>query len=83
MVSRVSTPFPDIIEKNARAFQLAKSLVFCPDDPVPSSCPPDVSSCGRRTVNTISVKVGSSGQYQNLTDAFVIGMIPHSWTLVT
>lgn len=63
---------------SASAFKLAKSLVFCPDNPAPSSCLPDVSSCDRRTVNTISVKVGSSEQYQNLTDTFVIGMILHS-----
>ncbi|CAF3482693.1 unnamed protein product [Fusarium graminearum] len=67
----------------APTLNLANSLALCPDNPIPSSCPPGVSKCNRCAAGTTSMKVTTSDQYHNSTDEFVIGTIPHPWTLAT
>ncbi|GKU07170.1 unnamed protein product [Fusarium langsethiae] len=65
------------------ALKLASSLAFCPDSPIPSSCPPGVSRCNHCAAGTTPTKVATPEQYNNSTNAFVIGTVPHPWTLAT
>ncbi|KAF4453217.1 hypothetical protein F53441_4090 [Fusarium austroafricanum] len=80
----VLKPFPEhTTEMTAPALRLANSLAFCPDNPIPSSCPPGISGCARCAAGTTSMKVTTPEQYQNTSGAFAIGTVPHPWTLAT
>ncbi|RGP72710.1 hypothetical protein FLONG3_6718 [Fusarium longipes] len=80
----VLKPFPKhTTEMIAPALKLANSLALCPDNPIPSSCLPGVSGCNHCTVGTVTMKVTTPEQYQNLSDTFAIGTVPHPWTLAT
>ncbi|KAJ4269598.1 hypothetical protein NW762_001265 [Fusarium torreyae] len=80
----VLKPFPDhTTEMIAPALKLANSLAFCPDTPIPSSCPPGISSCSRCAAGTTAMKVTTPEQYQNTSGTFAIGTVPHPWTLAS
>ncbi|EXM26654.1 hypothetical protein RAB80_011975 [Fusarium oxysporum f. sp. vasinfectum] len=80
----VLKPFPEhTTEMVTPALKLADSLAFCPDNPIPSSCPPGISSCAHCAAGTTSMKVTTPEQYQNTSGAFAIGTVPHPWTLAT
>ncbi|KAF5017637.1 hypothetical protein F66182_10423 [Fusarium sp. NRRL 66182] len=80
----VLKPFPEhTTEMVAPALKLANSLAFCPDNPIPSSCPPGVSSCSHCAAGTTSIKVTTPDQYHNSSGTFAIGTVPHPWTLAT
>ncbi|KAL4727656.1 hypothetical protein ACLX1H_004341 [Fusarium chlamydosporum] len=70
-------------EMIAPALKLANSLAFCPDSPIPSSCPPGASSCNYCVAGTTSIKVTTTEQYLNSSGTFAIGTVPHPWTLAT
>jgi hypothetical protein len=80
----VLKPFPKYTtEMIAPALKLANSLAFCPDNPIPSSCPPGISRCNHCAAGTTSMKVTVLEQYQNSSNTFAIGTVPHPWTLAT
>ncbi|KAH7263541.1 hypothetical protein BKA59DRAFT_60452 [Fusarium tricinctum] len=80
----VLKPFPEYTtEMTVPALKLASSLAFCPDNPIPSSCPPGVTGCAHCAAGTTSMKVTTPEQYQNSTGTFAIGTVPHPWTLAT
>ncbi|KAF4465792.1 hypothetical protein FALBO_7366 [Fusarium albosuccineum] len=80
----VLKPFPEhTTDMVAPALKLANSLAFCPDNPIPSSCPPRLHGCKRCTTGTAAMKVNVPEHYQNSTHTYAIGTVPHPWTLAT
>ncbi|KAJ3462574.1 hypothetical protein MRS44_007360 [Fusarium solani] len=80
----VLKPFPEhTTDMVAPAMKLANALAFCPDNPIPSSCPPRLSSCKRCAAGSAALKVNTPEQYQNSTRTYAIGTVPHPWTLAT
>ncbi|KAG8670167.1 hypothetical protein FPOAC2_09512 [Fusarium poae] len=80
----VLSPFSEhTSEMITPALQLANLLAFCPDNPIPTSCPPGILRCTQCATGTKSMKVVIPEQYHNSTNAFAIGTVPHPWTLAT
>jgi hypothetical protein len=64
------------------AHELAKYLSQCPDSPIPSSCPPNIRDC-KPCHATQPMKITTPEQYQNETDLYVLGTVPHPYTRVS
>ncbi|KAI9375277.1 hypothetical protein BJX61DRAFT_494509 [Aspergillus egyptiacus] len=64
------------------ALRLAKSLSRCPNSPAPSSCPPNLQKCTPCTQQK-PMKISQPATYENNTQSFTIGTLPHPYTLVS
>jgi hypothetical protein len=62
------------------AVELASFLAQCPESPVVSSCPPNNAKC-KPCVLSHAVKITTPTQYQNKSDVYTIGVVPHPYTL--
>ncbi|KAL6855060.1 hypothetical protein ACO1O0_006198 [Amphichorda felina] len=65
------------------AIGLAESLLTCPETPIPSSCPPNTPKCIPCGSGSKEMKVVTIPHYRNSSNVFVIGVVPHPWTLAT
>ncbi|KAH7146432.1 hypothetical protein EDB81DRAFT_492830 [Dactylonectria macrodidyma] len=65
------------------ALLLANSLGHCPDNPIPSSCPPNFYRCRYCTAGSTSMTINTPSQYRNTSRAFSLGMVPHPWTMAS
>ncbi|KAM5345748.1 hypothetical protein ACJ41O_011609 [Fusarium nematophilum] len=80
---QVLKPFPEhTTGMVAPALKLAKSLAFCPDNPIPLSCPPRLYGCLSCATGT-AMKVNTPEHYHNSSRTYAIGTVPHPWTLAT
>lgn len=80
----VLKPFPEhTTTMVSGALKLAHSLVSCPDNPIPSSCPPQLPRCKSCSISTSSMKITTPSEYRNSSRAFTIGTVPHPWTLAS
>ncbi|KAF4975452.1 hypothetical protein FZEAL_7749 [Fusarium zealandicum] len=80
----VIQPLPEhTTDMVAPALKLANSLASCPNNPIPSSCPPGSSGCKQCAAGTEALEVGSPEGYQNSSRIYSIGTVPHPWTLAT
>ncbi|KAJ2994246.1 hypothetical protein NUW58_g1607 [Xylaria curta] len=77
----VLKPFPahttTLIEP---AMELAKRLATCHDSPIPASCPPNLPKC-TPCVSSYPMKISTAARYQNITEIYTIGTVPHPYTL--
>ncbi|EWC47571.1 hypothetical protein DRE_03191 [Drechslerella stenobrocha 248] len=68
------------------ALTLAHKLAVCVDSPLPDSCPPTVPAgkCSPtpcvKSVGAVNVRIAR--QFENSTDAFTVGAVPHPLTLL-
>ncbi|KAK7418089.1 hypothetical protein QQZ08_011376 [Neonectria magnoliae] len=67
----------------APALKLAHSLGYCPDSPIPSSCPPNLYRCKTCSAGTTSMKINTPHQYRNTSRIFTLGTVPHPWTVAS
>ncbi|KAH7134727.1 hypothetical protein B0J13DRAFT_561100 [Dactylonectria estremocensis] len=65
------------------ALKLANSLGHCPDNPIPSSCPPNFYRCRYCTAGSTSMTIKTPSQYRNTSRAFSLGTVPHPWTVAS
>jgi hypothetical protein len=63
------------------AFQLAQSLTHCAESPMQSSCPPNQPKCNQCVASQLSVT--TPPRYQNVSDLYSIGTVPHPYTMAT
>ncbi|KAI8631004.1 hypothetical protein F5Y19DRAFT_427308 [Xylariaceae sp. FL1651] len=64
------------------ALELAKRLATCHDSPIPASCPPNLMKC-TPCVSSYPMKISTPARYQNKSDMYTIGTVPHPYTLRT
>lgn len=77
---KILKPFPqhDTAMVNG-ALKLAQSLVACPENPIPASCPPNLTKC-TPCIAMSPMSISTPARYRNSTRAFTIGTVPHPWT---
>ncbi|KAF3911353.1 hypothetical protein ABW20_dc0100164 [Dactylellina cionopaga] len=64
------------------AYRLGQKLIFCPESPIPTSCPPNADGCRPCDENqNLDRSIHLFKDYRNDTEAFTIGGIPHPMTL--
>ncbi|EKD12751.1 hypothetical protein MBM_08980 [Drepanopeziza brunnea f. sp. 'multigermtubi' MB_m1] len=61
------------------AFKLASFLAQCPESPMPASCPPNRPRC-KPCVASTPVKISTPEYYENTTELYTIGTVPHPYT---
>lgn len=80
----VLKPFPQhttaLVEP---ALRLAKSLVQCPESPMPTSCPPNLPDCRPCGSGKQTMLISQPPSYKNQTFLFTIGTLPHPYTLIS
>lgn len=80
----VLKPFPQhttaLVEP---ALRLAKTLIQCPDSPVPDSCPPNLPECRPCGSAKQPMRISQPATFKNTPFLFTIGTLPHPYTLVT
>ena len=64
------------------ALQIASYLAECVDSPMPSSCPPNRPKC-KPCVAAHPLPIASFSVYRNTSSLYVIGTVPHPYTLAT
>ena len=64
------------------AMQIASYLAECVDSPIPSSCPPNRPKC-KPCVAAHPLPIASISVYRNTSNLYVIGTVPHPYTLAT
>ncbi|KAF7545473.1 hypothetical protein G7Z17_g9153 [Cylindrodendrum hubeiense] len=65
------------------ALKLANSLGYCPENPIPYSCPPNVYRCKHCTAGSTSMKISTPSEYRNTSRVFSLGTVPHPWTVAS
>ncbi|KPM39338.1 hypothetical protein AK830_g7250 [Neonectria ditissima] len=65
------------------ALKLAKSLGYCPENPIPSSCPPNIWRCKSCSAGAASMKINTPTEYRNTSRVFTLGTVPHPWTVAS
>jgi hypothetical protein len=63
----------------APAYELAQRLVHCPENPLPSSCPPNNAHC-HPCVASQPMKVTTPFRYRNDSSFYTLGTVPHPYT---
>ncbi|BCS24534.1 uncharacterized protein APUU_40978A [Aspergillus puulaauensis] len=64
------------------ALRLAKALGKCPETVAPSSCPPNLPECRPCNAQKFT-KISQPTTYNNNTQSFTIGILPHPYTLIS
>lgn len=79
----VLKPIPDhttaLVEP---ALHLAQALSKCPSSELPSSCPPNLRNCQPCNSKSRSVSISQPKSFNNATDIYTIGVLPHPLTLI-
>ncbi|KAJ5899696.1 hypothetical protein N7495_004440 [Penicillium taxi] len=80
----VLKPFPQhttaLVEP---ALRLAKSLIECPESPVPNSCPPNHPECRPCGSAKQPMRISQPSSYKTTPFLFTIGTLPHPYTLIS
>ena len=64
------------------AYEIASRLAHCPESPLPASCPPNMPKCSP-CVASQPMKIGTPPVYRNSSTQYVIGTVPHPYTIAT
>ncbi|KAG9248604.1 hypothetical protein BJ878DRAFT_452105 [Calycina marina] len=62
------------------AHKLAEFLAYCPESPLPASCPPNHQRCSP-CVSTTPMVTTTPYTYRNTTGLYTIGTVPHPYTM--
>ncbi len=63
----------------APAYELAQRLAHCPENPLPSTCPPNRSGC-RPCDDSKPMKITTPSSYSDSRTLYTIGTVPHPYT---
>ncbi|OKL60021.1 hypothetical protein UA08_04755 [Talaromyces atroroseus] len=80
----VLKPIPDhttaLVEP---AMHLAQALSKCPSSELPGPCPPNRPNCQPCNSKSRSVSISQPKSFNNASDIYTIGVLPHPLTLIT
>jgi hypothetical protein len=63
-----------------QAMEIAGNLTECPQNPVPTSCPPNALKNCKRCVSSQPKPITILNAYRNITGLFQLGSVPHPFT---